>query len=72
MQSRYKPAPRQAEDKDAPQSPLEAYRRSATRDPAWENRAACFFADEDYLTCLDSLLEGATRYGCDIHAKIRI
>lgn len=26
------------------------------------NRAACFFADEDYLSYLDSLLEGATRY----------
>lgn len=34
------------------------------------NRAACFFADEDYLSYLDSLLEGATRYGCDIHAYV--
>jgi putative transposase len=34
------------------------------------NRAACFFADEDYRTYLDSLLEGATRYGCDIHAYV--
>lgn len=29
------------------------------------NRAACFFADEDYQHYLDSLLEGTTRYGCD-------
>ena len=27
------------------------------------NRAACFFADGDYRIYLDSLLEGATRYG---------
>jgi len=26
------------------------------------NRAACFFADEDYLSYPDSLLEGAMRY----------
>ncbi|MDP1665013.1 MAG: transposase [Methylobacter sp.] len=34
------------------------------------NRAACFFADEDYQSYLDSLLEGATRYGCSIHAYV--
>lgn len=33
-------------------------------------RAACFFADEDYRVYLGSLLEGATRYGCDIHAYV--
>jgi len=30
------------------------------------NRAACFFADADYRLYLDSLMEGAMRYGCDI------
>ena len=34
------------------------------------NHAACFFADEDYQSYLGSLLEGATRYGCDIHAYV--
>lgn len=34
------------------------------------NRTACFFADEDYRTYLGSLLDGATRYGCDIHAYV--
>ncbi|MDO9268183.1 MAG: transposase [Methylobacter sp.] len=34
------------------------------------NRAACFFADEDYQSYPDSLLEGATRYGCSIHAYV--
>jgi len=34
------------------------------------NRAACFFADEDYLSYLDSLLKGAMRYGCSIHAYV--
>ena len=36
------------------------------------NRAACFFADEDYRTYLDSLQQGAERYGCDIHAYVLI
>lgn len=36
------------------------------------NRAACFFAGEDYRPYLDSLLEGATRYVCDIHAHMPI
>ena len=34
------------------------------------NRAACFFADEDYQSYLDSLQQGAERYGCDIHAYV--
>ncbi|HEY8037981.1 MAG TPA: transposase [Methylobacter sp.] len=34
------------------------------------NRAACFFADENYQSYLDSLQEGATRYGCNIHAYV--
>ena len=34
------------------------------------NRAACFFADEDYHSYLDSLQQGAERYGCDIHAYV--
>ena len=34
------------------------------------NRAACFFADEDNRTYLDSLQQGAKRYGCDIHAYV--
>lgn len=34
------------------------------------NRAACFFADADYRIYLDCLMEGATRYGCDIHAYV--
>ena len=34
------------------------------------NRAACFFADEDYRNYLDSVQQGAERYGCDIHAYV--
>lgn len=34
------------------------------------NRSACFFADEDYRHYLDSLAEGARRYGCDVHAYV--
>lgn len=34
------------------------------------NRAACFFADEDYRYYLQSLSEGAHRYGCAIHAYV--
>lgn len=34
------------------------------------NRAACFFADADYRIYLDSLLEGATRYDCAVHAYV--
>jgi len=34
------------------------------------NRSACFFADEDYRSYLDSLQQGAERYGCDIHAYV--
>jgi putative transposase len=32
------------------------------------NRAACFFAEEDYLFYLHWLREGARKYGCAIHA----
>lgn len=32
------------------------------------NRAACFYADEDYLFYLDVLLEQARMHGCAIHA----
>ena len=32
------------------------------------NRAATFFADDDYHCYLHSLKDSATKYGCDIHA----
>ena len=34
------------------------------------NRTACFFADDDYRCYLQSLSEGAHRYGCAIHAYV--
>ena len=34
------------------------------------NRAACFFAEEDYRFYLHWLDKGAQRYGCDIHAYV--
>lgn len=34
------------------------------------NRSACFFSEEDRGYYLDGLLEGATRYGCAIHAYV--
>lgn len=34
------------------------------------NRAACFFAEEDYRFSLHWLKLGAEKYGCDIHAYI--
>lgn len=34
------------------------------------NRAVCFFADDDYRYYLQSLYEGAQRYGCAIHAFV--
>lgn len=46
-----------------PNQPLHVIQRG-------NNRQACFFADEDYRFYLDWLLEGARRYGCDIHAWV--
>ena len=34
------------------------------------NRAACFFADDDYRYYLQCLSEGAQRYSCDVHAYV--
>jgi len=34
------------------------------------NRAVCFFADDDYRYYLESLAEGAHRYGCALHAYV--
>jgi putative transposase len=34
------------------------------------NRAPCFFADEDYRFYLDSLKDASTRYDCRIHAYV--
>ena len=34
------------------------------------NRAVCFYADEDYRKYLDTLGEQATKYGCAIHAYV--
>ncbi|HEX9584592.1 MAG TPA: hypothetical protein VGB36_08835 [Gammaproteobacteria bacterium] len=34
------------------------------------NRAPCFFADEDYRFYRDSLKEVSTRYSCQIHAYV--
>jgi len=36
------------------------------------NRAPCFFADEDYRIYRDSLKEASTRYGCEIHAYVHM
>lgn len=34
------------------------------------NRAACFFADDDYRYYLQCLSEGTQRYGCAVHAYV--
>lgn len=34
------------------------------------NRASCFFADEDYRFYLENLAEGARRYECEVHAYV--
>ena len=34
------------------------------------NRSACFFSEEDHGFYLESLSEGAVRYGCAIHAYV--
>lgn len=34
------------------------------------NRAACFFAEEDYRFYLHWLKLGAERHGCDLHAYV--
>lgn len=46
-----------------PEQPLHIIQRG-------NNRAPCFFADEDYRFYLDSLKSAATRYGCRIHAYV--
>ncbi len=46
-----------------PEQPLHIIQRG-------NNRAPCFFADEDYRFYLDSLKDAATRYGCRIHAYV--
>ncbi len=46
-----------------PEQPLHIIQRG-------NNRAPCFFADEDYRFYLDSLKDASTRYGCRIHAYV--
>lgn len=46
-----------------PEQPLHIIQRG-------NNRAPCFFADEDYRFYLDSLKDAAIRFGCRIHAYV--
>ena len=46
-----------------PEQPLHIIQRG-------NNRAPCFFADEDYCFYLDSLREASARYGCRMHAYV--
>lgn len=46
-----------------PEQPLHIFQRG-------NNRAPCFFADEDYRFYLDSLKDASIRYGCRIHADV--
>lgn len=46
-----------------PEQPLHIIQRG-------NNRAPCFFADEDYRFYLESLKDASTRYGCRIHAYV--